>query len=170
MAKLNPKQQRFVAEYLVDLNATQAAIRAGYSAKTAQVQGSRLLTNAMVAVAVEKAMEARGSRTSVTADKVIKELARIGFSDMRRLMEWGPDGVRLLSSEELTEDDALCVAEVTETTTKDGGSIKLKVHDKRAALVDLGRHLGLFVDKHEHAGKDGGPLQVTFSFGRGNGE
>ena len=157
---LSPKQRRFVDEYLVDLNATQAAIRAGYSAKTAKQIGSRLLTNVDIAAAIEQAMEARGTRTSVTADKVIKELARLGFSDMRRLMTWGPDGVRLLSSDDLDDDDALAVAEVTETTTKDGGSIKLKVHDKQAALVTLGRHLGLFLDKQET--RMSGKLEVTW--------
>lgn len=149
---LSPKQRRFVDEYLVDLNATQAAIRAGYSAKTAKQQGARLLTNADIAAAVQRGMDKRSERTQVTADKVIRELARLGFSDMRKLMEWGPDGVKLRESDDLDDDDALAVAEVVETTTKDGGSIKLKVHDKQAALVNLGRHLGLFVDKQEHSG------------------
>lgn len=144
---LTPKQERFVAEYLVDLNATQAAIRAGYSAKTAQEQGSRLLSNVMVAAAIKAKQVELAAKHDVTVERIIAELARIGFSDMRKLMTWGPDGVKLKSSDELSDDEALAIAEVSETTTKDGGSLKLKVHDKRAALVDLGKHLGMFVDR-----------------------
>jgi phage terminase small subunit len=71
---LNPKQQRFVAEYLKDLNATQAAIRAGYSKHTAQEQGSRLLSNAMVAAAVAKGQNKIAGKLEITAEKVLKDL------------------------------------------------------------------------------------------------
>ena len=77
-----PRQARFVDEYLLDLNATQAAIRAGYSAKTAQEQGSRLLSNVIVQDAVAEAMAARSERTQVTAGRVVQELAKIAFADM----------------------------------------------------------------------------------------
>ena len=73
---LTPKQARFVEEYLVDLNATQAAIRAGYSAKTAEVQGSRLLGNVKVAAAIREAQEARSERTGITQDEVIQGLKK----------------------------------------------------------------------------------------------
>lgn len=85
---LNEKQRRFVAEYLIDLNSTQAAIRAGYSAKTAKQQGSRLLTNADVQAAVVKAQTKRAERTEITQDRVLAELAKIGFADMRKLLRW----------------------------------------------------------------------------------
>lgn len=85
---LTPKQAAFVREYLIDLNATQAAIRAEYSAKTAQEQGSRLLSNVMVAAAIKKAMADRAERTDITADRVIKEAWSILTADPREFMEY----------------------------------------------------------------------------------
>ena len=160
MRKLNPKQQRFVDEYLVDLNATQAAIRAGYSQKTAASQGERLLKKAEVQQALSRRMKAREQRTEVTQDRVVKELAKIAFGDPRNVMSWGPGGVTLKASAELTDDEAALVSEVSETTTERGGSLKLKTNDKLKALELLGRHLGMFRDKVEVTGKDGGPIQT----------
>lgn len=159
MAKLTPKQQRFVEEYLVDLNATQAAIRAGYSAKTANEQGARLLANVSVQAAITERMKARQERTEITQDRVLAELAKIAFGDQRRVMTWGPTGVKLRDSEQLTGDEAAIVAEVSESVTAAGGSLKLKTHDKVGALKLLGEHLGMFKQKVELTGKDGGPIQ-----------
>ncbi|MGI8766582.1 MAG: terminase small subunit [Gemmatimonadaceae bacterium] len=155
---LTPKQARFVEEYLTDLNATQAAIRAGYSPKTAYAIGVENLRKPVIVTALEEAMRARSERTGVTADRVVEELARIGFSDMRLFSTWGPHGVTLTGSETLSEDAARCVAEVSQTISKDGGSIRFKLHDKVGALSKLGQHLGMFPDKHEHTGKDGDPI------------
>lgn len=145
--KLTPKQAEFVRQYLVDLNATQAAIRAGYSEKTANEQGARLLANVSVSQAIAAAQAKREQRTEITADRVVAELAKIAFADPRELMEWGPEGVKLKDSADLTEEQAASVSEVSETTTKDGGSLRLKKHDKVKALELLGRHLGMFTDK-----------------------
>lgn len=145
--ELNPKQKQFVAEYLIDLNGKQAAIRAGYSPKTAEAQASRLLSHVKVAEAVAKAKATRAQRNEITADRVLQEMARIAFSDMRRFTTWGPDGVKLRDYEDLTDEEAAAVSEVSQTITEAGGSIKFKLHDKRAALVDLGKHIGLFTEK-----------------------
>lgn len=149
---LTDKQKAFVAEYLVDLNATQAAIRAGYSEKNAARIAVDLLNKNQVSEAIQQAQAHREKRTMVTQDRVVTELAKIAFGDARAVMEWGPKGVILRSSADLTDDEAAGVAEVSETTTKDGGSLKLKRHDKVKALELLGRHLGLFTDKMEHSG------------------
>ncbi len=141
MRNLTPRQARFVDEYLVDLNATQAAARAGYSDPG---KGRQLVTKSNVAAAIAARIQARQARTEVTQDNVIRELARIAFGDRRDLMEWGPDGVRLIPSDQLTADQAAQVAEVSETVTLAGGSIKLKAHDKVKALELLGRYLGMF--------------------------
>lgn len=167
MRKLTAKQSRFVLEYLVDLNATQAANRAGYSAKTAEQQGHQLLKHPSVAAAVAKAQEKRAARTEITQDMVLKELAKIGFADMRKLLKWyghfsGLDVdeaeetgevkisvanfVELFNSDDLDDDIAAAVAEVSQTRD---GSLKVKLHDKQAALVNIGRHLGMFKDKVE---------------------
>ena len=141
---LNDRQSRFVAEYLVDLNATQAAIRAGYSPASARTQAADLLTNPNIAAAIAEAQAARSRRTEVTADRVVLELARVAFGDPRRVMSWGPGGVKLRPSAELADEEAAIVAEVGETTTKEGGSLRVKTVDKLGALRLLGQHLGMF--------------------------
>lgn len=167
---LNAKQQRFVEEYLVDLNQTQAAIRCGYSPRTAKQQGSRLLTNADVQAAITAAQARRSERTEVEQDRVLQELARIGFASLKGLMNWDGQAVRFKPSDELTDDEAAAIAAVeSETTTytdQEGNTetkvkLKLKLWDKNTALTNLGRHLGMFKDKVEHSGEvKGGVLAV----------
>lgn len=157
---LTPKQRRFVEEYLVDLNATQAAIRAGYSAKDADVQGPRLLGKVGIAEAIKAGQAARSERTQITQDRVLQEYARIAFSNMKEFAEFGPDGVKLKDLDGMDDDAARCIAEVSETTSQGGGSIKFKLHDKKGALDSIARHLGMFVEKHEHTGPDGAPIKT----------
>lgn len=156
---LTPKQRRFVDEYLIDLNATQAAIRAKYSAKTAQEQGARLLSNVMVQREIQARMKAREQRTEITQDRVLRELAKIGFSDIRKAVKWGETelrvaegeegelmpfhGLALLGSDQIDDDTAAAISEVSEG--REG--LKVKFHDKKGALVEMGRHLGLFIPK-----------------------
>jgi phage terminase small subunit len=177
--ELTPKQRAFVREYLIDLNATQAAIRAGYSEDTARAIGAENLTKPDIASAIEAAMKSRSERTDITADRVLKELAKIGFADIRKAVKWqsamiteedNPDGgdiaviktvvtntVQMVASDELDDETAAAIAEVSQNAT---GGVKIKLHDKRAALVDIGRHLGMFKDRVEHTGKDGGPIEM----------
>ena len=154
---LNLKQQRFVEEYLSDLNATQAAVRAGYSAKTAYRIGHDLLQKTSVSDAIQAAQAERSERTKITADEVLKELARIAFSDIRKAATFGPAGVTIRSSAELDDATAAAISEVSETTTQFGGSRKVKLHDKVKALELAGRHLGLFE-------KDKGPGAAVLNF------
>lgn len=156
---LTDKQRRFVEEYLVDLNATQAAIRAGYSDKAAAETGYENLRKPQIARAIEAAMEARSRRTLITADRVLEELARIGFSEMDEFATWGPGGITLRASEEMDEHAAACVSEISESTSQYGGSIKFKLHSKTKALELLGKHLALFTDRIEHMG--GQRIEVT---------
>lgn len=147
LADLTPKQQTFCQEYIVDLNGTQAAIRAGYSPHTANEQASRLLANVNIQEFVQSLFNARAERTKITADKVLRELARVGFGDARSILTWGETGVVLKPSDQLSDDDAAMVSEVTQTVSKDGGSMKVKLHDKLSALEKIGKHLKLFSDK-----------------------
>ncbi len=149
---MTPRQRRFVEEYLVDLNATGAAKRAGYSVRSAKDHGYRLLQNPAVAAAVAKAQDKRAARTQVSADRVVTELAKVAFGDPRRLLSWGPDGVVLRDSSELTEAEAALVSEVSETrTAAGGGTRKVKLHCKLTALNALGKHLGLFGNGRQSA-------------------
>jgi phage terminase small subunit len=129
---LTPKQSRFVEEYLVDLNGKQAAIRAGYSAKAAEVQASRLLRNVKVQQALQAAMQAQSRRSEVRADRVVAELAKIGFANMR---DYWPKKGETLDLHRLDRDRAAAVAELSidEVVDKAGRlhrRIRLKLHDK----------------------------------------
>lgn len=160
---MNPRQQRFVEEYLVDLNATQAAIRAGYAEGSAKVTASRMLTDDNVAAAIAEAKAKRSERTEITQDMVLRELALIGFANAGDYFDWDADGITLRPKADLTREQQAVVAEVSETVTEKGGTIRLKLHDKRASLVDIGRHLGMFPSRHEVTGKDGGPVALSLA-------
>jgi phage terminase small subunit len=147
---LTSRQSRFVEEYLVDLNGKQAAIRCGYSKVTAEAQASRLLRNVQVRVALEDALKARSKRTEVTADRVLNELAKIAFSNMKDY--WPQPGERVDLSR-LDEDRTAAIKEITIEEKVDRAGvlhrhIHLRLHDKIGALNSLARHLGLFTDRH----------------------
>ena len=121
MANLTPKQQRFVEEYLIDLNATQSAIRAGYSEKTAQEIGSENLSKPMVAKAIAEAQEKLSNKARVTVEMVVQGL----LNEAKDLSEGSTQSARV------------------------------------SAWAHLGKHLGMFKDKVEHTGKDGGPIDLS---------
>ena len=143
---LNPKQAIFVREYLIDKNATQAAIRAGYSAKTADRIGPELLGNSCVEAAVNRNLIKQQERTEVTADRVLRELAAIAFADTRKL--YREDG-SIKSPGELDDRTASALAGI-DTEERDGEdgyrayTRKVKQWDKVKALELLGKHLGLY--------------------------
>jgi phage terminase small subunit len=157
MSKLTPNQQRFIDEYLVDLNATQAAIRAGYSEKTAEQQGSRLLRNAQVAEAVAAGKAARASETGITQDRVLTELQSLAFSciDHYMLNEQG----RLVAAPGAPANAMAAVSSVKYKTTTVGVGeaakvlyeCEFKLWDKPGTLKLAGRHVGLFPDKVDRA-------------------
>jgi phage terminase small subunit len=165
---LTAKQERFVAEYLIDLNATQAAIRAGYSAKTAYSVGHENLKKPEIAKAIQEANSKRSERSEIAQDRVLQEFARIGFADIRKAVAWGrspidteaeeanPNGlgvypVELMPSSEVDDDTAAAISEVSLTQT----GVKLKMHDKLSALEKLARHLGML--NGSGAGDDDAP-------------
>ena len=147
MAILTEKQATFVQEYLIDLNATQAAIRAGFSPGSAARYAVELLNKTHVAEAIRKAMQERNQRVEISQDRILEELSRIAFGDLRDAVTWGPSGVSLKDSTVLTDEQAAAIAEVGETVTKDGGSTRIKRHDKVKALELLMRHKGMLNDK-----------------------
>ena len=144
---MTAKQQRFVEEYLVDLNATQAAIRAGYSPKTANEQGARLLANVSVQSAVSTAMAERSRRTGINQDRVIQELAKIAFVNASDVI----DLKRATVLEEAAREDLACIQSVK---VKDGNTVEREVRlaDKLRALELLGKHLGMWTEKVQVSG------------------
>lgn len=163
---MTKKQKRFVEEYLIDLNATQAAIRAGYKAGSAQRAseiGSELLQKTPVAEAIQQAMAERSKRTGISQDRVIQELARIAFVNPQNVINPKDASVKA----DATEDDLACIQSV-KVKTMDGAKGKsvereVRLNDKMKALELLGKHLGMFKDKLEvDADMD---LNITIDYG-----
>jgi len=156
---LTPKQQRFVEEYLIDLNASQAAIRAGYSPENTNVEGSRQLANASVRARIDIALAERSKRTGVNAEIVIQELARIALVNPMNIIDPDTGGIKAGAVDDLA---AIASVRVKVTPTKNGDAIEreVRIADKLKALELLGKHLGMFVDRKEITGKDGGPIQL----------
>lgn len=158
---LTPKQKIFADEYLIDLNATRAYKVVYPKVKkdeSARVNGSKLLTNTNVVAYIDERMKEREKRTEITQDRVLQELAKLGFFDVRKLFdsEGKPVGVA-----ELDDETAACIAgldvmEAYEGTGENkefvGYIRKYKLADKIKALELLGRHLGMFKDKVELSG------------------
>ena len=152
MSELTPKQQRFVDEYVVDLHARNAAIRAGYSAKSAQMQSSRLLTNEQILSAVQGAEANHLNKVGVRAFKVLQELALIGFSDIRHYQIDDDGDVSL--SEDAPAWAMRAVSslkkKIKKIVTEDGEIVttetELKLWNKNNALENLGKHLQIFGD------------------------
>lgn len=148
---LTPKQARFVEEYLIDMNATQAAVRAGYSARTAHVIGAENLTKPEIRDAVDAAKAERSARTNITQDMILTELAKVGFSDLRKILT--KDG-SIQSPHDWDDSTAGAIASM-EVVSRSAGTdeegnrefeyvSKIKTWDKLTALDKLGKHLGMF--------------------------
>lgn len=146
MAKLTVKQQLFVDEYLIDLNATQAAIRAGYSVNNADKIGSELLGKTRVSEAVAERMAERSRRTGVNQDRVIEELAKLAFVKMTDIVD---SHGRIKDT--ATEDDLACIESIkyksSESDTGSSVEREVKISSKIKALELLGKHLGMWNDK-----------------------
>ncbi|RGI65346.1 terminase small subunit [Ruminococcus sp. TM10-9AT] len=151
---LTKKQKIFVDEYLIDLNATQAAIRAGYSPDTAGSIGSENLKKPEIRARIEKAMAERSKRTGINQDRIIMELAKIALLNPKGLVNFDEATIK----EDATDEDVAAVAsvKVKRFPTKDGEGVEreVKMYDKTKALELLGRHLGMFKDKVEVSGLD----------------
>lgn len=157
---LTAKQELFVNEYLIDLNATQAAIRSGYSKNTASEIGYENLRKPQIIEAIKVANAERALEAKVTPAMVLKELAKIAFVDIRKAFD---ENGHLLSIPDMPEDIARAIAgvDLSTYTDKDGNNEltkKIKLIDKKGSLELLGKHLKLFTDKVEHTGKDGTDL------------
>jgi phage terminase small subunit len=163
-SKLTNRQRTFVAEYLIDLNATAAYRRSGYAARgnSAEVNAARLLRNAQVSEAINSAMAERSYRTHVTADRVLTELAKIAFFDIRELFE-NNASLKPIAGIPGSAAAAISSLEVFETQNCDqpkGFIKKIRTADKLRALELLGKHLNMFRDRLEVSGDDENPLTL----------
>lgn len=153
---LTARQERFVEEYMIDLDAKNAAIRAGYSARSAKTLGPRLTKMKNVAARIEEEKARRARRTGITAERVLRELAQLAFFDASKCL--GMLNGDMEKMEELERETASIAA------IKIGkGGIEIRFHDKTRALELLGRHMGIF--REENAGREA--IQVELGSGVG---
>lgn len=157
--KLTPKQIRFIDEYLVDFNATQAAIRAGYKAKNAYQIGSENLKKPQIQAEITRRQEDLQNRTEISQDRVIKELARVAFANATDYVKVESGGVHVRANSDLTDDQRAAIASIK----RGARGIEIKLCDKIKALELLGRHIGMFNDKLALSGTDGGPLTFKWA-------
>lgn len=164
--ELTRKQQRFVDEYLVDLNGAQAAIRAGYSADSAKEIAYENLTKPHIAAAIDAAL---ATTPGVTRTRIVDELARVAFANMLDYVTPQADGTAYVDLSKLTREQAAAIGEIiTEEYTEGRGEsaravqrVKFKLADKLSALEKLGKTLGMFKDRYEHSGPNGKPIQYA---------
>ena len=146
---MTQKQKRFIEEYLIDLNATQAAIRAGYSPDTAKAIGSENLTTPDIRAQIDRAMAERSKRTGVNAERVVQELAKIAFVNAAEVID---PKTATVKEDALPEDTAAIQSVKVKTFGEDGLEREIKMADKLKALELLGKHLGMFKDRIELSG------------------
>lgn len=144
--RMTDKQKRFVEEYLVDLNATQACIRAGYKVENARQTATENLSKPYIAEEIERAMAERSKRTGINQDRVIQELARIAFVKITDVVDASGEVRR-----DASDDDLACIEsiKVKDSDNQFGGSCEreVKLSPKLKALELLGKHLGMWNDK-----------------------
>lgn len=156
---MTPKQQRFVDEYLVDLNATQAAIRSGYSKDTAHSIGHENLSKPEIQAAVAVRRAEIAAKLRVTPEKIIAEYAKLAFANTLDYVRVTDAGDAVVDLSELTRDQAAAISELTVDQYLDGRGedaravkkVKFKLADKKGALDSLAKHLGMFIERHEHS-------------------
>ena len=149
--RLTPKEEAFCLAYLETGNASEA-YRLSYSAKTASAKtinekASRLLDKDKIGARLAEIRAGHQKRHEVTVDRIVAELAKIAFANSEDYFAWGPDGVEVKPSDQLTTAQRSVVSEVSQTRTAEGGTIRVKLSDKQAALEKLGKHLGMFIDR-----------------------
>lgn len=176
MTLTNARHERFAQERVKGLSVDAAYIAAGF--KPNRGNAARLNANESVLARIAELQGNAANRAEITAERVLRELAKIGFADMRKLLRWTgnlpqmdleaaedsgeveisvANFVQLFDSDALDDDTAACISEISQTKE---GALKVKLHDKQAALVSIGRHLGMFKDRVEHTGKDGGAIEI----------
>jgi len=170
----NPKRERFCQEYLIDLNGTQAAERAKYSKHTANEQAARLLANVSVKARIAELKAIRNERTRVTQDRVVRELAMLGFSDLQNYITIDPltGAIQAKGFEDMPPGESRALKAIKEDRAikedADGkgvtvyDKVSFTMHDKIRALEILAKHLGMLVERHEMMGEGGGPIKIEY--------
>lgn len=146
VGKLTAQQELFCREYCVDFNASQAAIRAKYSKKSARATAARLLTKENVQRKIQELQKETAKKIDITVQNVLEELAKLAFSNLPAMLKQQGDSFALKDLGDLADDQKAAISEITETENNRGRKVKFKLYDKPKALELLGRHLGMFTD------------------------
>ncbi len=156
---MTKKQKLFVEEYLIDLNATQAAIRAGYSPDTAGSIGGENLKKPEISAAIAKAMAERSRRTGINQDRILQEIAKLALVNIDDVVDLETGKIK----ESATKEDLACIQSIKIKPTEFGTEREIKFYDKKGSLEMAGKHLGMFKDKLElEADMD---LNITIEYG-----
>ncbi|HDZ37156.1 MAG TPA: terminase small subunit [Marinobacter sp.] len=158
-----PKQKRFIEEYPIDFNGTQAAIRAKFSKKTAAQQATRLLKNVHIQAAIQKRVGKLTTKVDITVERIVSELAKVGFSNLGEYFRISKDGEPYIDLSAITEEQSAALQEIMVEDFTDGRGddarnvrrVKIKTLDKLNALDKLGKYLGMFVDRINLTGEIG---------------
>ena len=158
---LPARHEKFCQEYIIDLNGTRAARDAGFAKKSARVSACRLLTKANIQKRIQQLKKDRSERTGITQDMVLKELAAVGFSDFKHYGQINKDGgVEFYPFEDIEGEKTRAIKSMKEVDGAQSHSMSLKLHDKIKPLELLGKHLGMFPERHEHSGEVKVPLFI----------
>ena len=156
---MTKKQKLFVDEYLIDLNATQAAIRAGYSPDTAGSIGGENLKKPEISAAIAKAMAERSRRTGINQDRILQEIAKLALVNIDDVVDLETGKIK----DSATKEDLACIQSIKIKPTEFGTEREIKFYDKKGSLEMAGKHLGMFKDKLElEADMD---LNITIDYG-----
>lgn len=152
------RRERFAQAIAVGIPYTKAYVQAGY--KPSDKAAWRCRSRADVSGRVDEIIGAAAAKNDVTVERIVAELAKIGFASAGDFFTWGPKGVKVIDSDKLTDEQRAVVSEVQETITEGGRSIRVKLSDKQAALEKLGRYLGMFREKVELSGPNGKAIET----------
>lgn len=157
---MTKKQKLFVEEYLIDLNATQAAIRAGYSPDTAGSIGGENLKKPEISAAIAKAMAERSKRTGINQDRILQEIAKLALVNIDDVVDLKTGKIKKTA----TKEDLACIQSIKIKPTEFGTEREIKFYDKKGSLEMAGKHLGMFKDKLElETDMD---LNITIDYGK----
>lgn len=168
--KLSLQHHKFVLEYLKDFNATQAAIRARYSKRTANEQGARLLAKASIQEAVKEASDKLFARDVATAEELREFWTSVMRGDIGEICSWGDQGLSFnSSSDNMPKEKRRLIKKITvvEKVSPKGDFTEtrtsVELHDPLKASELLGKAHGMFIEKHELTGKGGKPIKLNMS-------
>lgn len=159
MIKLAPRHEIFCQEWLLDRNNKEAAIRAGYSAKSAKQRGCDLYHTVLLRLRIQELLDEQAARLRVTQDRVVQELARIAFTNICDVGEVVGGSVVINDTSDISEDAQAAISEIR--NTRYGANIKM--HDKRGALDSLAKRFGMYSEKLEISGTGGAPIDTNFT-------